>query len=84
MISLNGREVKVEHFPDGTQRINLMLNDMFTDVDKITWKFEKEEELSTLIYVTKHLKNFPEAYIIYHISPTHAWIAFVVRKKCLL
>lgn len=65
MISLNGREVKVEHFPDGTQRINLMLNDMFTDVDKITWKFEKEEELSTLIYVTKHLKNFPEAYKIY-------------------
>lgn len=64
MISLNGREVKVEHFPDGTQRINLMLNDMFTDVDKITWKFEKEEELSTLIYVTKHLKNFPEAYKI--------------------
>lgn len=65
MISLNGREVKVEHFPDGTQRINLMLNDIFTDVDKITWKFEKEEELSTLIYVTKHLKNFPEAYKIY-------------------
>lgn len=26
---------------------------------EITWKFEREEELSTLIYVTRHLRNMP-------------------------
>jgi ribose-phosphate pyrophosphokinase len=58
MIILNGKEVKVEHFPDGTQRI--VLDDCFYQkYNNITWKYEKEEELSALIYITKHLKNFP-------------------------
>ena len=58
MITLNSKEVKVEHFPDGTQRI--VLDDCFYQkYNNITWKYEKEEELSTLIYITKHLKNFP-------------------------
>ena len=58
MITLNNKEVKVEHFPDGTQRI--VLDDCFYQkYNNITWKYEKEEELSTLIYITRHLKNFP-------------------------
>ena len=51
MIILNGKEVKVEHFPDGTQRI--VLDDCFYQkYNNITWKYEKEEELSALIYLS--------------------------------
>lgn len=53
MITLNSKEVKVEHFPDGTQRI--VLDDCFYQkYNNITWKYEKEEELSALIYSVNH------------------------------
>ena len=61
MIILDGTEVKVEHFPDGTQRIVLenLPKMEWRNTHEITWKFEMEEELSTLIYVTRHLRNMP-------------------------
>ena len=51
MIILDGTEVKVEHFPDGTQRIVLenLPKMEWRNTHEITWKFETEEELSTLI-----------------------------------
>lgn len=57
----HGTEVKVEHFPDGTQRIVLenLPKMEWRNTHEITWKFETEEELSTLIYVTRHLRNMP-------------------------
>ena len=66
MIKLNGKEIKVEHFPDGTQRITLEnMRPLDSGVHDIEWKFECEEELSTLIYVTRHLKNIPGEQKIY-------------------
>lgn len=61
MIILDGTEVRVEHFPDGTQRIVLenLPKMEWRNTHEITWKFETEEELSTLIYVTRHLRNMP-------------------------
>ena len=61
MIILDGTEVKVAHFPDGTQRIVLdnLPRMEWRNMHEITWKFEREEELSTLIYVTRHLRNMP-------------------------
>lgn len=61
MIILDGIEVKVAHFPDGTQRIVLdnLPKMKWRNMHEITWKFEREEELSTLIYVTRHLRNMP-------------------------
>ena len=48
MIILDGTEVKVEHFPDGTQRIVLenLPKMEWRNTHEITWKFETEEELS--------------------------------------
>lgn len=54
MILVNGIPVNVEHFPDGTQKINI---DEFSLNYSILWKYEKEEEMSTLIYITKHLRD---------------------------
>lgn len=55
MIRLNRSIVKIEHFPDGTQRINI--NEPYTNEHVIDWIYEKEEELSAIIYITRHLKN---------------------------
>lgn len=55
MIIVNKHIVSIEHFPDGTQRLNV--EQVNPNYNKIVWKYEKEEELSTLIFVTKHLRE---------------------------
>lgn len=62
MIKVNSSVVKVEHFPDGTQRINLefVANTGSANVAPeatITWKYENDEECITLWYVVNHIKN---------------------------
>lgn len=54
MISVNGEKVIVGHFPDGTQNIKFGATNVCND---IFWRYESEEELATLIYITKHIKN---------------------------
>lgn len=58
MIKLNGEIVKVGHFPDGT----LLLKEEGVwcggGNHKIEWYFENNEELVTLIFLVKHLKNY--------------------------
>lgn len=58
MIKVNGQEIKIEHFPDGTQRLNINC-EYLEERYVICWVYEKEEELSALIYITKHLRNLP-------------------------
>ena len=57
MIKLNGEVVKVDHFPDGT---TLMKQDIdytfYNNSVRIEWFYENNEELITLIYLTKHLR----------------------------
>lgn len=55
MIKLNGSTVKVEHFADGTQKINV--DPSFGNEHKIDWKYEGDEELVTLIFLVKHVKE---------------------------
>lgn len=59
MIKLNGKQVDIGHFPDGTL---LMKETVETDhrterSAEIFWKFENNEELVALIYLTNHLKS---------------------------
>lgn len=57
MISLNGAKVELGHFPDGTLLIkNLPINNI-CHVQTITWKFEHNEELIALYFITRHLQN---------------------------
>ena len=64
MIKVNGKEIKIEHFPDGTPRINL-------DIYKIKewehdrayyivldWIYESNDELFYLMLVKKHLERY--------------------------
>lgn len=59
MIKLNGENVKIEHFPDGTILLkeSVEVNHKENRSAKILWKFENNEELAVLICLTKHLKS---------------------------
>lgn len=54
MLKLNNDKIEINYFPDGTQRLKI---EEFQKINVIEWFYEKEEELSTLIYITRHLKN---------------------------
>ena len=56
MIKLNGQIVEVGHFPDSTTLIKQSVShELYQNGAKIEWFFEDNEELVTLIYLTKHL-----------------------------
>lgn len=60
MILVDGQELKVEHFPDGTQRLHL---DPF-DCSIIDWIYESDAEWATLYYVVNHLRDrYPNRYL---------------------
>lgn len=58
MIKLNGRIVKINKFPDGTLLLkeNTTTKTGLSHIAKIDWFFENNEELITLIFLTKHLR----------------------------
>jgi len=58
MIKLDNKIIKIEKFPDGTILLKENTEKIFSNdrSSTITWLFENNEELVTLIYLTKHLK----------------------------
>lgn len=87
MIWVDDKQVKVEHFPDGTQRISIPgVREIAPFAATILWKYDDESELSTLIYITRHLKN--ECQIIHilqcHIFRMLEWIVFMRVQNVLL
>ena len=57
MIRFNGKIIEQNHFPDGTLLIKQdpTENNLEFCYDEIVWLFENNEELITLVYLTKHL-----------------------------
>lgn len=59
MLIVNRRIVKVGHFPAGEQNIlDFNLSILPDNVYNITWKYESDEELVSLIYIVSHIRNF--------------------------
>ena len=56
MIKVNGVEISPEKFPDGTYKLKLQRfgEDHFC----VTWLYDGEHELPTLIYIASHLRNY--------------------------
>lgn len=55
MIKLNGKQVNIGHFPDGT----LLMKELVPEGKKqttITWLYENNEEVLALYFLTKHLQ----------------------------
>ena len=59
MIYLNNKPVNINHFPDSTilMKEYVETNHKEERSANILWKFENNEELVALIYLTKHLKS---------------------------
>lgn len=58
MIKINGKVVDINKFPDGTLLLKreMQINEYYDDA-LIEWYFENNEELLTLIFLTKHLRS---------------------------
>lgn len=54
MIKLNGKQVEIKHFPDGTL---LMKEEAPKGEAVITWLYENNEELLALMFLTRHLQS---------------------------
>lgn len=59
MIKVNDEIINIEHFPDGTQKLSVKCMWKASGNYSIDWRYEKEEEFSALIFITRHLKNNP-------------------------
>lgn len=58
MIKLNKNIIETNKFPDGTPLLNFRLShDIYEKGAVIDWFFENNEELITIIYLTKHLRE---------------------------
>ena len=55
MIKLNGQKIEPQYFPDGTL---LIKHETVGEYQNIDWRFENNEELVTLIFLTNHLRDF--------------------------
>jgi len=55
MLSVNSDAITVENFPAGEQRLKLAVKTGFHH--NVEWKYESEDELITLIYLSNHIKT---------------------------
>ena len=60
MIKLNGKAIELKHFPDGTFLIKERPS---CDQAFLSWKFEHNDELVALIYITQHLRAHGVRYV---------------------
>lgn len=71
MIRINDEIVTVNHFPDGTQKINLSkeVSEMMahgTNNIFVVWKYENDSEMATLMFIKRHIDD--HAYGSCHVS----------------
>lgn len=57
MIKLNGKQYGAKHFPDGTQLLKIEEKLLDNTHIECKWQYEAEEELLTIMYLTKHFQE---------------------------
>lgn len=53
---LTEKEIEINHFPDGTQRLGFEVPD-FCYEGRIYWKYSSDEEMITLFYIVNHIRQ---------------------------
>jgi len=72
MIKVGDYKIEVKHFPDGTQCLmdidfnKIAINPSYAS---ITWNYESDEELVTLIYLVNYIRSKAPKYPIYLFMP---------------
>jgi len=62
MLILNGKPVRLDKFPDGTLLIKECVEDGKTQI--IDWRFQSNEEFVALSFLTNHIRDTGDYYII--------------------
>lgn len=57
MILVNDVNLKIDNFPDATERLKYDPITMGKSINTITWRYEGEFECMTLWFITNHIKN---------------------------
>lgn len=57
MIKINGTIYTGKHFPDGTQLLKVEEQLLENEQIECTWQYEAEEELLTIMYLTRHFQE---------------------------
>ena len=57
MIKWNGNQYETKHFPDGTQLLKVEEDLMKNSHIECMWQYETEEELLTIMYLTRHFQE---------------------------
>lgn len=58
MIKVNGKVFTVDYFPDGTQCLmHVDITPDFNNKFNIFWRYKKDEELVTLMYIVNYIRN---------------------------
>lgn len=62
MIDINGKVITLSRFPDGTLHLTPNLNDVSLEEPAeqyalITWRYEGDEEMAAILFLTKHLQK---------------------------
>ena len=78
MIKIGDYKIEVKHFPDGTQmlfdcNVNNFPKNFGTYV--ITWNYESDEELITLIYIVNHIRKTWQA------APIHLNMPYIPNAR---
>jgi ribose-phosphate pyrophosphokinase len=68
MIYLNGKQIHINHFTDGSQKLVdiTMPESRFSPV--IDWRYESDEESMTLYFLTNHLREYGCEHIVLHVN----------------
>lgn len=79
MIIVNGAEIKLNHFPDGTLRLDddgtqeiFGMIAVVNEEVEIEWNFENNEELVAIIFLARHLReryHVQELYLVMYYIP---------------
>lgn len=57
MIKVNNTEIKVGHFPDGTQSIEFSDTQPYDNINKVEWFYDSDEEVFTLMCVVDMIRR---------------------------
>lgn len=64
MIKLDNQEVEINRFPDGTLHLNPPMQKFYSHGTTITWYYENNEEIVTVLFLTRHLQQMGERNIL--------------------
>ena len=57
MIKVNDTEIKVGHFPDGTQSIEFSDTQPYYSTNEVEWFYDSDEEVFTLMCVVDMIRR---------------------------